>query len=157
MLARFINTLLGLWLMTSPALLHDSGAARINDEIVGPLVASFAIIAMAEVTRSIRWLNFILGLWLIVAPWLFHFPRMPRLNSLVVGICISTLALIRGKISTRMGGGWRSLWRSTSILEEAEEAPSVSKDRRHDPTYLLFRSLNKYLNKIMERIHGEEK
>ena len=130
MWARMINALLGLWLIASPALLRETGAARTNHEIVGPLVASFAIIATAEVTRPIRWMNFILGFWLIVTPWLFHFPWAPRLNSLAVGICISALALVRGTIKTRRGGGWTFLRRSDSTSDEAEEDRSAPKKGR---------------------------
>lgn len=60
---RFLNLFLGIWLMAAPALLGYTGAPRTNDYIVGPIVASVAMIALSEVVRPLRWMNFALGLW----------------------------------------------------------------------------------------------
>ena len=68
MLGQFLVAVCGLWLMTAPDLLGYGEPARMNDYIVGPLVVSFAVIAVAETTRSLRWGNVALGMWLVLAP-----------------------------------------------------------------------------------------
>ena len=47
--------LLGLWIMASPDLMSYEGPERLNNHIVGPLVVSMGIIALAETTRAVRW------------------------------------------------------------------------------------------------------
>jgi predicted cobalt transporter CbtA len=111
--AQLIATALGIWLMAAPDVLGHGEPARTNDQIVGPLVATFAFIAVWEVTRGLRWLNAVLGAWLVVAPALLGYPE-PRsiINSVVVGVVVIGLSLVRGAMTERFGGGWRSLWRS---------------------------------------------
>ncbi|MGH7966442.1 MAG: SPW repeat domain-containing protein, partial [Candidatus Binatia bacterium] len=50
MWAQLTNILLGVWLMVAPAVFGYVGTASTNDRIVGPLVASFAMIALSEAT-----------------------------------------------------------------------------------------------------------
>jgi hypothetical protein len=81
-----------------------------NDRLVGPLAASFALIAISEVTRPVRWLIAPLGLWLLVAPWLFGAQWSELVNSTTVGVLMVLLAPIRGAVRHRYGGGWAALW-----------------------------------------------
>ena len=116
MWARLINFFLGLWLMAAPALLGYMGTpAEVNDRIVGPLVASFAFVAIWEITRGLRWLNLGLGLWLAAAPFLlgawvqdWSFPA--TINSVLVGFLTAALSLVPGKLKQSFAGGWRSLF-----------------------------------------------
>lgn len=111
MWARWVNIALGIWLMAAPAVLGYGAPASINDRIVGPLVASFATMAMWQVTRSLRWLNLLLGLWLLVAPWLLGYPVGREVaNSLLVGTIIALASGVRGPLPHRIGGGWRAIW-----------------------------------------------
>ncbi len=110
MWARIFGVALGIWLMAAPAILDYAGAARINDRIVGPLVVSFAFVAIWGVLRPLRWVNLVLGAWLIVAPWALFYGLVPTINSLVVGVLLMLLSTVRGKIKERYGGGWSSLW-----------------------------------------------
>ena len=111
MWARILNALLGVWLMAAPAVLGYGAPAAINDRIVGPLVVSFAISSIADVTRPVRRVNILLGAWLLVAPWALGYDGWTVFNSYAVGLLVIGLSLVRGKISSRMGGGWRSLWK----------------------------------------------
>lgn len=110
MWARILNALLGVWLMAAPAVLGYGGAAAINDRIVGPLGASFAIIAIAGVTRPVRRVNAVLGFWLLVAPWLLGYPNVAAVNSMLVGIAAFGLSFVRGTVKDEFGGGWSVLW-----------------------------------------------
>jgi hypothetical protein len=41
-----------------------------SNHLVGALVITIAVCAMAEVARLLRFINILFGLWLIAAPWL---------------------------------------------------------------------------------------
>ena len=115
MWARFANTAVGLWLLAAPAVLGYGGPAANNDRIVGPLAATFAIIAIWEVTRGLRWLNLILGGWLLAAPWLLGgYTAGATTSSMAAGVLLAVFSLVRGKIRQEYGGGWPAVWRSRS-------------------------------------------
>jgi hypothetical protein len=110
MWVQMVSSLLGVWLMAAPAVLGYGDPARTNDRIVGPLSASFAFIAIWEVTRGLRWAGLPLGAWLLVAPWVLgNYASTPTLNSMVVGLLLIALSLVRGNIGQSFGGGWSAL------------------------------------------------
>lgn len=111
MWARLLNTGLGIWLMAAPALLGYGGAAATVDRIVGPVAASFAIIAMAEATRPVRHVNLVLGGWLLLAPWVLGYPTTPMINSMLVGAAMAVLSRVRGRVEESFGGGWTRVWK----------------------------------------------
>lgn len=111
MWAQIINTVLGIWLMASPALLSYDRIGADNAHIVGPLVVTFAFVACWEVTHSVRKVNVLTGLWLLVAPWVLGYEyALPIVNDMAVGVLVIILAQVEGKIEARFGGGWKSLW-----------------------------------------------
>lgn len=122
--ARIINIALGIWLMAAPATLGYSGVAATNHYIVGPLIVSSAAIALAQVTRPVRWVNVPLGLWLIVSPLVLGYEAGAYLNGLIVGVVVSSLALFKGKVNQRFGGGWSNIWRRSGF--PPEEQPELS-------------------------------
>lgn len=101
---------LGLWLMASPAVFGSGGGAADSDHLVGALVVTIAVIAMAEVARPVRFINIALGAWIALAPWLLGSTATASLNDLVVGAVLILLALPRGAIRERYGG-WDRLIR----------------------------------------------
>ncbi len=108
--AQIMNALLGIWLMASPARLGYRGTGRINDLIVGPVAATFAIIALWEVTRIVGKANVALGVWLIIAAWVLGYEStIPVINEFVIGVAMVAFAMTRGKARDKFGGGWRSL------------------------------------------------
>lgn len=111
MWARILNVSLGVWLMAASDVLNYAGGARTNDVIVGALVASFAVIAIWEVTRPARWANVALGAWLIAAGWVLGFEQTAAVNGSVVGVFVVTFGFVRGKVRERFGGGWSALWK----------------------------------------------
>jgi hypothetical protein len=111
MIAQLLSTLVGVWLMAAPGALGYGGAARTNDHIVGPIIATFACVAIWEATRSARWVNVPLGVWLIIAPVLLGYGGAAMWNSLLCGFAVVVLSCVRGRIKHRFGGGWKMLWR----------------------------------------------
>jgi hypothetical protein len=101
---------LGIWLMASPELLKYEGTAGHLDHILGPLVATFACVAIWETTRGLRWLNVPLGLALIAAPWLFGYDWLPLANSSVCGGAIALISALPTRVHESYGGGWTALF-----------------------------------------------
>lgn len=111
MWARIGNTALGIWLMAAPAVLGYAGAAGMSDRIAGPAIATFAIVAITDVTRPLRRVNTVVGVWLLLAPWLLGFPPSATWNSVIVGVLVIGMSLVRGSVESRFGGGWKMVWR----------------------------------------------
>jgi SPW repeat len=111
---QLFNTALGIWLMAAPAVLEYGRPASTNDHIIGPLIATFACIAIWESTRSVRWVNLPLGLWLIAAPLILGHPQAAAINSVLCGIAIAVASCLGGAIQQRFAGGWSALWRDVA-------------------------------------------
>lgn len=121
MWAQILNAFLGIWLMAAPAVLGFHGPGRISNLIVGPIAATFAIIAIWEVVRPLGKLNIASGIWLVIAPLILnHESMVPVINSFVVGITMIGLAMTSSRTSGNFAGGWRSLFDSRKT-----ESPST--------------------------------
>jgi hypothetical protein len=117
--------LCGLWVMASPDVMQYEGPERLNNHIVGPLVISAAVIAMAEATRAARWMNVVLGAWLVLAPVVLGYaPLHIGIRSWLIGAVILGLSLREGPRGERLGGGWRRLWKTPP----AEKRPATFKE-----------------------------
>ena len=99
-----VSTAMGLWLMAAPAVLGSTGAAADNGRVVGALIVTTAVIAMAEVGRAVRFLNVLLALWVIAAPWILSGATTATTwNNAAVGGLILLLSLPRGTIREQYG------------------------------------------------------
>ncbi len=56
-----VSSAVGIWLMFAPSVFATQGRAADSDHLVGALVVTFAVIAMAEVTRAARLINILFG------------------------------------------------------------------------------------------------
>lgn len=108
MWAQIANTVLGIWMMVAPSVLNYGKAASNNAYIFGSLIATTAIIAIAESVRSVRWGNSIFGLWLILAPWIVDFEKAEIINDMATGILVFVFSFVKGNIKEKMGGGWKT-------------------------------------------------
>lgn len=112
MWARVASIAVGIWLMAAPAVLAYGDPAATNDRIFGPTAAAFAVIAMSQVVRALRWANLPIGAWLVVAPFLIGYETTAAVSSMASGIALAALAAVRGQVSDSFGGGWISLLRA---------------------------------------------
>lgn len=95
---------LGGWLMAAPDVVGATGPLADSDRLVGALVATIAMIALAEVARVSRLLNVGCGLWLLAAPWLLGPASLTGTrNDLLVGGAVILLSLPRGPVRERYG------------------------------------------------------
>jgi hypothetical protein len=98
------STALGVWLMFVPSLFGSSGTAADSDHLVGALVVTFAIIALAEVMRPIRFINVLFGAWIVASPWLLTGTTMGATWSAVAtGMLLMFLSLWRGDTREHYG------------------------------------------------------
>lgn len=108
-----INILLGLWLMAAPTVLGYDPAASDNGHIVGPLIVTFATIALWEATNAVRYWILPVSLWLLLAPWVLGYSLPLAIASdMIVGVLSAICAWQKKPLKHRYGGGWRALWRS---------------------------------------------
>lgn len=103
----FASCMLGVWLMFSRVTFGTEGAIADSDHLVGALIITIAVCAMAEVARPLRFLNLLFGLWLTMAPWLLDGSMAGAdLNDVVAGILVIGLSLPRGTRSMEHYGTW---------------------------------------------------
>ena len=90
--------------MFAPDYFGSSGGASDSDRLTGSLVVTFALIATAEVGRSVRLLNVLFGIWLVLSPWVLDgATAASRWNDLVLGAALIVLSLPRGHIRGEYG------------------------------------------------------
>jgi hypothetical protein len=99
-----LSASLGLWLMFAPSNLGTTGAAAHSDHLIGALMLTVAIIALAEVGRVARFANMLFGTWVIASPWLLGGTTTAATwNDMIVGTLVILLSFQRGPVSERYG------------------------------------------------------
>lgn len=100
----FILMPVGIWVMAAPEVLGYSGTIADSSHVTGAIIVTFAVIAMSEVGRPLRYLNILFGLWLIAAPWVLGTDHEGAMwNGVVAGIMVILLSLPKGKVEDKRG------------------------------------------------------
>jgi uncharacterized membrane protein len=101
-----LSILVGVWLTFTRLSFNTSGAMANSDHLIGALVVTFSIMALAEVGRAIRFINVPFGIWLIAAPWLLGgaAPPLAAWNGVICGVLVMALAIPRGEIRNSYAG-----------------------------------------------------
>ncbi len=100
----FIIMLTGMWVMAAPGVLGYTGTIADSNHLAGAIVVTFAVIAMSEVARSLRFLNILFGLWLIAAPWILGTENDTAMwNGIITGIVLIALSFPKGKVEDKRG------------------------------------------------------
>lgn len=91
---------IGVWLMFTRITLDASGGMADADHLIGALVLTVAVTALAEPARAVRYLILPFGAALLVTPFLYDASPLP---SLVCGAALIGLSLPKGRIRNRYG------------------------------------------------------
>ena len=101
------SALLGASLMFTRVLFDTRPPMADSDHLVGALVLTIAVIAMAEVGRALRFVNVAFGLWLVVAPWVLDGAgTVASWMGVAIGVALVVLSLPRGTRSQEHYGSW---------------------------------------------------
>jgi hypothetical protein len=101
------SVVVGVVLMFSRLIFGAEPPLADSDHLVGALVITVAVIAMAEVARPLRFVNAAFGLWLIAAPWLLSGgTALSASVGVIAGLALIALSLPRGKRSPEHYGSW---------------------------------------------------
>ena len=123
MWAQVINAVLGIWLMVAPGVFGFPKTIADNDHIIGPVIATFAVIAFWDCTRVVRTYNIPLGVWLLVAPWVLGYEVTGAIvNDMLVGGLIVLFSFVKGNVEGRFGGGWSAIWKSDTLHQKEANA-----------------------------------
>ena len=99
--------------MAAPTLLGYGPAASDNGHIVGPLIVTFATIALWEATNGVRYWILPASLWLLLAPWILGYGQGEAIASdMLAGVLTAICALRQKPKKRKYGGGWSVLWDS---------------------------------------------
>ena len=94
---------IGIWLMFTRITL-DAGTSMANaDHLIGSLVLTVAITALAESGRAIRFFLIPLGLALLVTPFFYDTSIGSLISSIFCGILLIIFSLPRGPVHSRYG------------------------------------------------------
>jgi len=98
---------IGVLLMCTRVVFGTEGAMANSDHVMGCLVITIAVTALAEVGRPVRFLNIPIGAWLILAPFVLAGASLAAMiASIVLGVALIALSLPRGRLSGEHYGGW---------------------------------------------------
>lgn len=94
---------IGVWLMFTRVTL-DAGTSMANaDHLIGSLVLTVAITALAESGRAIRFFILPLGTALLVTPFFYDTSTLSFISSILCGLLLIAFSLPRGTIHNRYG------------------------------------------------------
>ncbi|HYF00829.1 MAG TPA: SPW repeat protein [Planctomycetota bacterium] len=123
MIAALAACAVGFWLTAAPQVLGYGRPAAISAWIAGPLIATFAGIAVTESTRGMRWANLAPAAWLLAAPLLLGHGTAAALNSVLCGAAVAALSFVRGRMRHRFDGGWSMLLNAGGSRSSGTGAP----------------------------------
>ncbi len=95
MWARWLNVILGFWLVSAPFVLdYRINQAQLNDLCVGLGIILFELGTIA--VRKLRYANTLLAVWLIVSPFVLGYGgyRTATRNDIIVGLLVGALSLV---------------------------------------------------------------
>jgi nucleoside-diphosphate-sugar epimerase len=98
---------IGLLLMFTRPLFGAEPPMADSDHLVGALVFTVAVSAMADVGRALRFNNLGFGLWLVAAPWLLEGDTAAgAAASVILGLALAALSQPRGRLGGFRYGAW---------------------------------------------------
>lgn len=102
---------IGVWLMFTRLIFGTEGALANSDHLMGSLLITVSVLAMAEVARVLRLLNVFIGLWLVAAPWLLDGgSTAANIGGVLAGLLVIALSIPKGFVYDRYAGWSKLIW-----------------------------------------------
>jgi hypothetical protein len=102
-----VSALLGALLMFTRLLFGTEPPMAHVDHLVGALIVTVAVIAMAEVARPLRLINVAFGVGLVTAPWIAEgATTLGAWGTTLAGAALIALSVPRGRVSKEHYGSW---------------------------------------------------
>lgn len=99
-----VSATIGVWLMFTRSVLGNEGAMADVDHVIGALVITVSVTALAEVARAVRFVNMLFGAALLLTPFLFGADWVSTLASLACGLALILLSIPRGAVRCHYAG-----------------------------------------------------
>jgi len=99
-----LSLLIGLWLLFTRATLGNAGTMADMDHLLGSLILTVTVTALADVAKIVRYLNVPLGLALVATPFLFGAGTAATLVSVALGLLLAWVSLRSVSVEARYGG-----------------------------------------------------
>lgn len=101
---------LGIWLMCTRLIFGTEGAQADSDHLLGALIVTVSVSALAEAARPARFINILLAVALMFAPFMFDGGSLGAdLAGVAAGILLIVLSIPRGRIDNAYGSWSRYL------------------------------------------------
>lgn len=94
---------IGLWLMFTRLTLDHAGGMANVDHLVGALVVTVVVTALAEAGRAVRFLLIPLGIVMLIAPWVYGVGVISIVASWICGGLLIALSLPKGPVKHHYG------------------------------------------------------
>ncbi|MDX1381427.1 MAG: DNA polymerase III subunit epsilon, partial [Xanthomonadales bacterium] len=96
--------LIGVWLMSTRVTLGTAAPMADADHLIGALVVTISVTALAEMARPARFLNALAGACLLGTPFMFDGgSALAEALSLLAGVLLIVLSIPRGRVRHRYG------------------------------------------------------
>ena len=98
------SALIGAWLMCTRLALGTAPPMADADHLIGAMVVTISVTALAEMARPLRFLNALAGLCLLGTPFMFAGgSALAEALSLLAGVLLIVLSIPRGRVSHAYG------------------------------------------------------
>ncbi len=94
---------IGIWLMFTRLTLGAEGGMANADHLIGSLVVTTSVIALAETARPLRLLNIGFGTALMITPFAYGASAVQIIAGLAAGVALIALSFRRGPVKNRYG------------------------------------------------------
>jgi uncharacterized membrane protein len=99
-----LSMAIGGWLMCTRLIFATQGAQANSDHLIGALVITVSITALAESARPARFINMLLAIPLMAAPWMLDGGSLGAdWAGVIAGVLLILLSIPRGKIENHYG------------------------------------------------------
>jgi hypothetical protein len=94
---------IGIWLMFSRLTVGSDGAMANADHLLGSLIVTTSVIALAEVARPVRFANVGFGAILLITPFVFDAQAPSIVSNILCGLALIALSFRRGAVHSHYG------------------------------------------------------